>query len=667
MVDRHERELLYLLERNKVLVVVGETGSGKSTRIPEILFKAGIYNQENDVIDESSWLAKCHKHQLIGVTEPRRVAATQLAQRVASNLKCPLGSIVGYAIRFEDVSSTEHTQIKFMTEGLLLREMIHDPLLNRYSVLMIDEAHERNINTDIILGALKSITQKRSDIKIIICSATLEVGALIHFFTEEINDNGPRRTPAVLSITNRSYPVEIYHTENSVSNYLDTAVNTVKDLHESYRLATGNILVFLTGQDEVEHVCERLNDYAYTIESRLDLKKLIVLPLHSSLKQEMISKVFEDHGKKSRVCIVSTNIAEMSLTIEGISSVIDCGFVKLKFYDHKTGIESLLKVPISKGAAKQRAGRAGRTGKGFVYRLYPYDEYLKLDDHSVPEIQRSPLAETVILLKSLGYADLNTFPLLSPMPRANLCATLESLYTINAIDDTGKLTKEGRLMAQFNLNPQLSKMLISSESTGCTKEICHIVAFLQVKEIYLKPPRHKATSLWVNENLARLCTAEGDMISYLNMLNGFLSNHSSDKWAEKRCINHRALRDVLEISGKLQSQLKNSGISITDARGRTETVQKAVLSGLYANAAYLHPYGDYKTIRGDQTVYIHPTSVFSELSADDRPKYVIFAEILNTTKPYMRHIMSIERDWLLAIAPHYYRFGTEIDTSRGRY
>lgn len=667
MIERYEKELLYLLDKRQVLIVVSETGSGKSTRIPQILFHARIYNHENDIIEDRSLPGSMigYRHKLIGITQPRRVAAAQLAQRVSSNLGCSLGTTVGYAIRFKDVTSAEHTQIKFMTEGLLIREMMIDPLLEKYSVIVIDEAHERNLNTDILLGLLKCILLKRNDLKLIICSATLDVDAISKFFTypeEKLTESnrdllfGP---PAILSAEGRTYPIKIYYKKQPVSNYLDATVETVKDIHENSRLSAGKILIFLTGQDEVDLVCQRLNDYALAASSRIDLKQLVVLPLYASLKPEQISMVFDEHGRNTRVCVISTNVAETSLTIDGIAFVVDCGFVKLRVFDHKTGVDTLVRLPISKSAAKQRAGRAGRTREGCVYRLYPKSEYDKLETNTIPEIQRSSLAEVVMLLKSLGVENVQTFPLISPMPTRNLCSALETLYALQAIDDLGRLSQIGELMAQLNLDPKFSKMLVSPQSAGCIQEVCRIAALLQLKDIHIRPPRQVASSLWTNESLVKLCAIEGDMPSYLNILNAFLNNNKSQKWAERRFLNYQALTNALEIASKLESQLKSNGISVTCANGRTELLHKAIVSGLFANAAYLHPSGDYRTIRGEQTVYVHPTSVFSEL-VEDKPKFVIFAELLNTTKPFMRHILSIERDWLLEAAPDYYTFGTEM-------
>uniref|UniRef100_A0A6G1SKN6 Putative ATP-dependent RNA helicase DHX35 n=1 Tax=Aceria tosichella TaxID=561515 RepID=A0A6G1SKN6_9ACAR len=663
-IDEYERHILFLLEGHQVLVVVGETGSGKSTRIPQILFSAGIYNSvdRDDVVEEGDSgdpkMLTRPKHKQICITQPRRVAAVQLAQRVSHDLGCNLGSTVGYAIRFQDVTSHEHTMIKFVTEGILIRELLFDPLLKKYSVIILDEVHQRNLNTDILLGLLKCILVKRADLKLIICSATLDVDEITAFFKYN------NQCPAVLSTKGKSYPVKIFYKKQPVANYLDASVESVRNIHESIRLASGKILVFLTSQDEVDYVCQCLKDYAMTLSNRLDVQQLLILPFYAALKPEDISKVFDEHGKLTRVCIVSTNIAETSLTINNIAYVVDCGFAKLKIYDSKSATDCLIRVPISKSSAKQRAGRAGRTREGVVYRLYQESDYNQLEESTMPEIQRSPLMETITLLMSLGVDDITRFPLISKMPKANLVSALELLYALQAIDEKGKLTSTGQLMTQFNLDPRVSKMLVSLESAGCTKDACKIAAILQVKDIYTKGGRY-ASSLWANQDLQNLYSGQGDMITYLKIMNSFLDKQKNKKWADRRNLNYQALLNASDIANKLEAQMRNCGLSITSSRGRDEIIQRAVASGLFSNAAYLHPNGEYKTVKGDLSVYVHPTSVYSN-DLIERPKFVVFVEILNTTKPYMRHIMAVEQSWLLEIAPHYYTFATSLEMMRNK-
>lgn len=654
-IDKHKESILYLLERHRVLIIIGETGSGKSTRIPQILFSAGVYN------DKSIGTNRAQKHRLIGITQPRRIAAIQLAQRVSQDLKCDLGTTVGYAVRFRDLTSPHHTMVKYLTEGLLVREMIQDPLLEKYSVIMVDEVHERNLNTDIILGLMKCIVAKRIDLKLIISSATPNIDDILKFFdfSDHCNlahDETLSNVAAVLPIQGKTYPLKIYYKKQPVANYLDASVEAAIAIHESNRLASGKILIFLTGQDEVEHVCERLEDYADASSARLDLKRLIIFPLHASLKPEEVDRVFDTHGRNERACIVSTNIAETSITIEDVAFVIDCGFVKMKFFDHQTGGDLLLRVPISKSSARQRAGRAGRTRDGKVYRLYPEHEYNKLNEETIPEIQRCSLADNIMLLKTLGVDDLLRFPLLSAMPHNNLKSGIEVLYALKAIDDSGRLTRTGELMSQLNIEPRLAKILVNPEFSSCRLDMCRLVGALQVKDLYIKSGRN-ATALWSNSNLAKICVSEGDLPSYINIMNTFIGNQKSQKWAEKHNLKYQALLNAAEIAAKLEASLRRVGLEAVSCNGRLDLIQKSIVSGLFMNAAYLHPGGDYRTVEGDRTVHIHPTSVYYEMI--DRPSHVVFVEIMDTTKTYLRHMMSIEPNWLLDSAPHFYTFATD--------
>lgn len=664
-IDRYKDSILYLLERHRVLIIIGETGSGKSTRIPQILFSSGLYNDEYGSSSSCSQeTSGPHRHRLIGITQPRRIAAIQLARRVSQELDCELGTTVGYAVRFKDVTSPDHTMIKYLTEGLLIKEMIQDPCLEKYAAIMIDEVHERNLNTDIILGLMKCIVAKRADLKLILSSATPNIDSIVKFFdynnqgiTTLANRNQLSEAAAVLSVEGKTYPLTIYYKKEPVANYLDECVKTAITIHEVNRLASGKILIFLTGQDEVDYVRERLDDYAQTSSTRLDLKRLIILPLHASLDPEEVDRVFERRGPNERACIVATNIAETSVTIEDVAFVIDCGFVKMKFYDHKTGTDSLVRVPISKNSARQRAGRAGRTRDGKVYRLYTEAEHQKLCVETIPEIQRCSLTEVIMLLKTLGVDDLQRFPLASPMPMNNLKTGIELLYALKAMDESGSLTHIGELMSLMDIDPRLARILVSPESTSCTRDLCRLVGVLQVKEIYIKSDR-RCSPLWLNSNLSKVCVSEGDLPSYLNIMNKFLNNQSS-RWAAKHNLKYQALVNAEEIAKKLEARLRRLNIRATSCNGRLTTIQKSLVSGLFMNAAYLHPSGDYRTVKGDLVVHIHPTSVYYEMI--ERPSHVVFVELLNTTKTYMRHMMSIEPDWLLEAAPHFYTFATECE------
>ncbi|XP_016096386.1 probable ATP-dependent RNA helicase DHX35, partial [Sinocyclocheilus grahami] len=351
-VFKHRNNILYLVESFQTVVIVGETGSGKSTQIPQYLLEAG-------------WAAD---GKVIGVTQPRRVAATSVAGRVAEERGAYLGHEVGYSIRFDDCSDPHATRIKFLTDGMLVREMMSDPLLKKYSVIMLDEAHERTLYTDITIGLLKKIQKKRRDLRLIVASATLDAKKFHDFF--DLNESGDpnKDTCAILTVEGRTFPVDIFYTVSPVPDYVKATVETVMKIHETED--DGDVLAFLTGQEEVEKVVSMLQEQARTL-SRYGMKKhLCVLPMYAGLPYNEQMRVFERMPPTVRKVVVATNIAETSITINGVVFVIDCAFVKLRAYNPRTAIESLIVTPISKASACQRAGRAGRNRAGKCFRLY---------------------------------------------------------------------------------------------------------------------------------------------------------------------------------------------------------------------------------------------------------------------------------------------------------
>lgn len=336
----YRNHILYLLEKHNVLIIVGETGSGKSTQIPQYLVEAG-------------WTEPGKQGVLI--TQPRRIAAVTLAKRVAEEQGVILGNEVGYAIRFDECSSKESTVIKYVTDGVLLREMMSDPLLKAYNVVLVDEAHERSINTDMCLGLLRKIQNKRKDLRIIISSATISAETFKDFFSRK-SDPG---TVGILSVEGRTHDIEVMYLRNPVANYIKATVEACLQIH--YSDYDGDILAFLTGQDEVKEAVSLLIEHLKVQQAKGNKKFLKVLPFYSTLSAAEQLKVFERVPKRGRKAIIATNIAETSVTIDGIAFVVDCGFVKLKVYNPKTAVESLVICPASKASLEQRAGRAGRS------------------------------------------------------------------------------------------------------------------------------------------------------------------------------------------------------------------------------------------------------------------------------------------------------------------
>lgn len=424
-------ELIKAVSDNQILIVIGETGSGKTTQITQYLSESGFTARGK-----------------IGCTQPRRVAAMSVAKRVSEEFGCRLGQEVGYTIRFEDCTSPE-TLIKYMTDGMLLRECLIDPDLQTYSCIMLDEAHERTIHTDVLFGLLKQAVQKRAELKLIVTSATLDAVKFSQYFFEA----------PIFTIPGRTFPVEILYTREPETDYLDASLITVMQIHLNE--PPGDILLFLTGQEEIDTACEILYERMKSMGP--DVPELIILPVYSALPSEMQTRIFEPAPPGSRKVVIATNIAETSLTIDGIYYVVDPGFVKQKVYNSKTGMDSLVVTPISQAQAKQRAGRAGRTGPGKTYRLYTERAYRdEMLATPVPEIQRTNLASTVLQLKAMGINDLLNFDFMDAPPVESLIMALEQLHSLSALDDEGLLTRLGRRMAEFPLEPSLSKMLIMS-------------------------------------------------------------------------------------------------------------------------------------------------------------------------------------------------------------
>ncbi|XP_057538264.1 probable pre-mRNA-splicing factor ATP-dependent RNA helicase DEAH9 isoform X2 [Amaranthus tricolor] len=528
--------ILFLVENHATTVVVGETGSGKTTQIPQYLNEAG-------------WADGGH---VIACTQPRRLAVQSVALRVAEEMGVRLGEEVGYVIRFEDVTTLGVTRIKFLTDGVLLREMMDDPLLSKYSVIMIDEAHERSISTDIVLGLLKKIQRRRPELRLVISSATIEAKSIASFFRGSKKHRGtgdklePNTEPAIISVEGRGFNVEINYVQEPVSDYLRAAVSTVIMIHK--QKTVGDILVFLTGQDDIEAAVQLLNEEAQSFDKSTG--ELLVLRLYSGLPRTEQDFVLSPTPRGKRKAIISTNIAETSLTLEGIVYVVDSGFSKQRFYDPMSDIENLVVAPISRASARQRAGRAGRVRPGKCYRLYTEEYYVnKMSAEGIPEMQRSTLVSCVIQLKALGIDNILGFDwLASPSPEAMIRA-LEVLYSLNVLDDDAKLTSPtGFQVAEIPLDPMLSKAILASNELGCSEEMLTIAAVLSVQSIWISV---RGAQKQLDEAKLRFAAAEGDHVTFLNVYKGFLQSGKSSKWCQKHFVNYHAMKKVLEAREQL--------------------------------------------------------------------------------------------------------------------
>ena len=612
---RLKRKFIDTIEQNQITVVIGETGSGKTTQITQYLYEAG-YSQK-----------------LIGCTQPRRVAAMSVAQRVSEEMHCKLGGLVGYTIRFEDCTSSD-TRIKYMTDGMLLRECLQDPLLPKYSVIMLDEAHERTIHTDVLFCLLKCAASRRSDLKLIVTSATLDVGKFSSYFSDA----------PIFMIPGKIFPVEIIHSDEPVLDYIQEVITKVVDIHTHE--PPGDILVFLTGKDEIELVCDFLNDNQFPKH----LGRLLVLPVYAALPGELQNRIFSPTPPGYRKVVVATNIAETSITIDGIYYVIDCGFCKQKAYNPKMRMDTLMVTPISQAQAKQRAGRAGRTGPGKCFRLYTEKAFEKeLLPTTIPEIQRTNLSNTVLTLKAMGINDLLHFDFMDPPSTASLLMALESLYTLGALDEDGFLTKLGYQMAEIPIEPPLAKMLIVACDLGCSDQILSIVSMLSVQNIFYRP-RDKADQ--ADRAHRRFHQSDGDHLTLLAVWEGWLGAGKSSDWCQYNFIQCRSLKRALDVKNQLASIIDKFGLN-TKLRSDNIFIRKALCSGLFMNAARRDPHEGYKTLVDDHLVALHPSSTFYNNSAS--PTWVIYHELVMTSREFMREVTSIDPRWLVDSAPTFFR------------
>jgi len=579
----------------------------------------------------------------IGCTQPRRVAAMSVAKRVAEEVGCRLGGEVGYTIRFEDCTSSD-TKIKYMTDGMLLRECLLDPDMKQYSVILLDEAHERTVSTDVLFGLLKKAAKRRPDLKIIVTSATLDAEKFSSYFF-----NCP-----IFSIPGRTFPVEILYTKEPESDYLDAALITVMQIHITE--PPGDILLFLTGQEEIDTSCEILFERMKALGS--SVPELIILPVYSSLPSEQQSRIFEPAPEGARKVVIATNIAETSITIDGIYYVIDPGFVKQNCYDPKSGMDQLIVMPISQAQAKQRAGRAGRTGPGKCYRMYTEAAYNnEMLPSPVPEIQRNNLAHTILMLKAMGINNLLDFPFMDPPPKQTMMAALEELYALSALDNEGLLTRLGRKMADFPNDPQLSKVLISSVELGCADEIVTIVAMLNVNAIFYRP---KEKQQQADQKKAKFNQSEGDHLTLLNVYNGWKQSKFSNPWCYDNFIQARSMRRAQDVRKQLVDILERHKHPIVSAGRDFDLIRRALCAGFFRNVARKDPQEGYKTVVEGTPCYIHPSSALFGKSAE----WVIYHELVMTGREYMREATVVDPKWLVEAAPTFFKIADSTQLSK---
>ncbi|KAK1771543.1 P-loop containing nucleoside triphosphate hydrolase protein [Phialemonium atrogriseum] len=610
-------QLITAVRENQIMIVVGETGSGKTTQLTQYLAEAGFTN-----------------NGLIGCTQPRRVAAMSVAKRVAEEVGCQLGHEVGYTIRFEDCTGPS-TQIKYMTDGMLEREILVDPDLKRYSVIMLDEAHERTISTDILFALLKKTVKRRPDLKVIVTSATLDADKFSSYFNE----------CPIFTIPGRTFPVEILYSREPESDYLDAALVTVMQIHLTEPM--GDILLFLTGQEEIDTSSEILYERMKSLGP--NVPELIILPVYSALPSEMQSRIFEPAPPGSRKVVIATNIAETSITIDHIYYVVDPGFVKQNAYDPKLGMDSLVVTPISQAQANQRAGRAGRTGPGKCFRLYTEAAYQsEMLPTTVPEIQRQNLSHTILMLKAMGINDLLHFDFMDPPPINTMLTALEELYALSALDDEGLLTRLGRKMADFPMEPSLAKVLIAAVDMGCSDEMLSIVAMLNLPNVFYRPKEKQGLA---DQKKAKFHDPQGDHLTLLNVYNAWKTSGFSSPWCFENFIQARSMRRAKDVRDQIVRIMERYRHPIVSCGRNTQKVRQALCSGFFRNSARKDPQEGYKTLIEGTPVYLHPSSALFGKQAE----WVIYHTLVLTTKEYMHCTTAIEPKWLVDAAPTFFK------------
>lgn len=630
------------------LIIIGETGSGKTTQTPQYIYE----------------MFKDTNIQCIGITQPRRVAAVSLAKRVADEMFTKLGDIVGYKIRFDD-TTTSNTKIKFMTDGILLREAITDPYLSNYSVIILDEVHERTIQTDILFGIVKRAQRLRSlkrqlesksgfsPLKIIIMSATVDVDNFSMYF-----GNIP-----VFYIVGRNHPIKIFYTKNEQTDYTKAALTTVFQIHQDVDELSndssigGDILVFCTGQEEIESMIKTVNNSANVFNKlktvRGNFKTLKAYPLYSALPTNIQQRIFTRNNDDCfRRVIFATNIAETSITIPNIRFVIDTGKVKTKRFSSLCGFETMTIETISKAQACQRTGRAGRLSSGICYRLYTEEEYSNFATFPEPEIKKCNLSSIILNLIALEINNIDNFEFIDAPLKENIQSALFNLIKMGAIFQVKNLdyhlTPKGKIMVLFPIEPRFSLLITMSEKYRCTEEIITIIAMLSVDNIFFVPNDQQDQAIAMHKKFS---TSEGDLIKLLNIFRRFKEAKQSKEWCQEHFLRQVQLKNAFEIRQQLIELCRKFYIPVTNC-SNTETIRKCLTIGsgigigLGANIAFLQRDGSYltKPLNSSlpQTAFIHPSSCLFQ----NNPECVLFVEMVQTNKFYMRNVCLIDKRWI---------------------
>ena len=535
-VAAYKDKIIDLLLEHPIIVVVGETGSGKTTQIPQYLLDSERFH----------CLFENKRGLRVAITQPRRVAAVAMARRVSDERGTRLGNVVGYCIRFEDNSSAS-TRLRYMTDGCLLRECLGDPDLANYDVVILDEAHERSLHTDVLFALMKrAVSNRAGQLRMLVTSATLDTGAFSEYF----------KCP-VLEVPGRSFSVALHYHPVSKTQRVEAAVNVALNLH--VREGPGHILVFLTGMEECEQAVGLANAKLQSmVDSGKQVSDCLIVPLYGMMQSDDQRNVFEEVPDGCRKLVFSTNIAETSLTVAGVGYVVDCGYCKQKNFNPKTGMESLQVTEVSQVQAKQRAGRAGRTQHGKCFRLYSEETFVRsLPKVTVPEILRSNLASVTLQMKAMGIEDVVRFDFMEPPDRVRLVKSLRLLFLIGALDPDGGLTDLGQRMSQLPLEPQYGRVLLAAAESGCVSEALTLVSMLSSEGVWFRPSKHNADQ-WEEAQAAqeRFLHHLGDHLTLVRVYTMWEDEGCSPDWCKANFLHFRALRQARDIRGQLCEQME---------------------------------------------------------------------------------------------------------------
>lgn len=616
-VYEQKEKILEVLNKNQVIVVQSPTGSGKTTQLPVILHEAGYSNSG-----------------IIAVTQPRRIAALSVSEFIAKQLGTTYPGLVGYKMRFEDKTDSS-TKIKIMTDGILLQEMKLDPWMSKYSVVMVDEAHERSLNIDFVLGLLKRVLQARPEFKVIVSSATMNAEAFSSYF-----GNCP-----IVNIDTITYPVSVIYDPPAISasttspaacdallTKIETTVQRVIGNHVS-----GDILIFLPGEKIIKDCMQKL--YKSSVS-----RKIHIIPLYGRLAKEEQERVFDSAPFGKKKVIISTNIAETSVTIPGITVVIDSGLAKLNYYSPRTFTSSLIETPVSKASCNQRKGRAGRTQEGTCYRLYPRKDYETRQMYTLEEIFRTDLSEVVLRMSELGITDFEEFDFISPPGKEGIIGAIETLNLLKALNKDNTLSEIGKLMVQFPLMPRLSKIIVEAilNYPQVLEETIIAAAFLSAQSPFILPPGEEMEARIAHHAFKDV---QGDFISYVKLFRKFVAQENPEKFCQDNFLDLRVLSEIKNIKEQLELIVSDMGIPILSG-GKNDDYLTCIASGMIQFICVREGKENYKTLTADN-IQIHPGSCMFKVS----PLYMVAGEIVRTSRTFAMSVSPLTKENLRKISP----------------